>query len=314
MDSGDGFHLERLGRPSPRRAEALRLVLGHPGDSSAQAERRVQHFCEFLGAQSLRIGSVLGASQRGALISAVALVESPGGLGAVLIPAAHGEEAHAPATVALLRTVQQIAWRRPLAMLQALVDHRDAVQANVLAAGGFQFLAELIYLERSAHDAVPHGPLPHDLKFLTFTPSRQREFVEVLSLTYRDSKDCPKLGGMRRAEDILATHRATGLHDPAWWSIATGNGAPAGVLLLSGVHGRPALEVVYMGVVPSFRGQGVGQALLARAVETCRRHGDADLTLAVDRQNTPARRLYQRWSFREVLRRRAWFLPRPADP
>ena len=79
-----------------------------------------------------------------------------------------------------------------------------------------------------------------------------------------------------------------------------------GVLLLNGIAERRALEVVYMGVAPSARGAGVGDALLERAVKVASTVGASTLALAVDERNAPARRLYQRWGFREVGLRDAW--------
>jgi ribosomal protein S18 acetylase RimI-like enzyme len=71
------------------------------------------------------------------------------------------------------------------------------------------------------------------------------------------------------------------------------------------------LEVVYMGVTPEARGQGVGDTLLARAADECARRRAAVLTLAVDSHNHPALDLYQRWAFVETARRRAWIATRP---
>ena len=311
MNGTDAFTIETLEEPSPRRAEALRLVLAARGDSSHHAQRRVHRLEDYVAQQSLVLGPVLGASVLGRLISAVTVIESPGSLGAVFIPAEHTPGLQHAATIALLRHVQACAWERSLAILQALVDPADRAEQNLLAEAGFEFLAELIYLERSAADSCPPTPAPPGLDFVPCSPGHEGLLAQTLELTYEHSRDCPKLTEIRRPSEVVATHRATGIYNPHWWLMATLDGQPAGLLLLAGVHDRRALEVVYMGVVPALRRRGIAQAIMARAVEICRQHDNADLILAVDRDNRPARRLYGRWSLREVARRRAWFAANP---
>ncbi len=52
-------------------------------------------------------------------------------------------------------------------------------------------------------------------------------------------------------------------------------------------------------VVPSRRGRGYGEQLLTALLERARQDGHAALTLSVERGN-PARRLYERFGFREL--------------
>jgi ribosomal protein S18 acetylase RimI-like enzyme len=245
------------------------------------------------------------------LISAALLIESPGRLGAVLIPPSIPYGLKREATVAVLKEMKCCASRDSLAVLQSLLGAEDTEQAALYADAGFEFLAELVYLERPASAASPRFKIAEEPEFAPFTPDTEHLFLHVLGETYRASLDCPPLAGVRRTEDVLATHRATGIFDSNNWQLASLRGRLAGILLLAGVPGRRAYEIVYVGVVPEARGRGVGDALLARAVEVCRRGGEADLTLAVDSNNRPACRLYRRWSFREVQRRQAWFCAVP---
>jgi len=59
-------------------------------------------------------------------------------------------------------------------------------------------------------------------------------------------------------------------------------------------------------VAAEARGKAVGNALLAKALGRATERGRTTVTLAVDSINEPARRLYERWGFREISRRRAW--------
>jgi ribosomal protein S18 acetylase RimI-like enzyme len=63
----------------------------------------------------------------------------------------------------------------------------------------------------------------------------------------------------------------------------------------------PLLNIHDLAVVPGRRGGGIGRALLT-AVEThAREQGYCKLTLEVQDDNTPARHLYERFGFRDVV-------------
>ncbi len=301
------FSIDRLDVSDARRKEAMRLILSQVGESVRDADRRIQRLTEYLEHQPVRMGEVLGAFVSDRLIGAVLLIESPGSLGAVFVPPHEPRGLRRQATVALLHELQERAWRRSLAALQALLAKEDAELARLYADAGFDFLAELAYLERPCQPARPDFETPDGLNLVPFSTENEELFVQVLAATYSASLDCPRLAGTRRPEDVLATHRATGIHDPNHWWVAKLHDRPAGILLLAATAGRRAFEVVYIGVTPEARGRGLGDALLSVALDVCDRDGQADLTLAVDSDNTPANRLYERWGFREVSRRQAWF-------
>ncbi len=206
----------------------------------------------------------------------------------------------------MFEKVQQCAWDRELVLLQVLIDVEVADDAVALRDAGFIYLAELVYMERDLNEPLPERPIADGIEYIPYSHDREDEFIEALEATYVESHDCPRLTGLRKPRDILLGHKHTGEHDPDLWFLALRQDAPAGILLLSGVRGRSCLEIVYMGVCVRHRGQGVGDALMARALHAARERGNNSLTLAVDSINIHARRLYDRWGLREVGRRRAW--------
>ena len=72
---------------------------------------------------------------------------------------------------------------------------------------------------------------------------------------------------------------------------------------------RPACELVYMGVVPEHRGTGLGRALVGQAIRKTRDLGGQVLTVAVDSNNTPARKLYEEAGMRPTRYRHVYYLP-----
>jgi ribosomal protein S18 acetylase RimI-like enzyme len=82
------------------------------------------------------------------------------------------------------------------------------------------------------------------------------------------------------------------------WYILVSSGRLAGLVLLAD-HGSTASELVYMGLAPWARGQGLSSHLLARAVKHCKVRSTSMLICAVDTRNLPALRAYQRCGFKE---------------
>ena len=78
---------------------------------------------------------------------------------------------------------------------------------------------------------------------------------------------------------------------------------PVGVLLLTAVPECGALDLSYLGVVPGARGQGFGRELAGKAIREAVAARAAQLTLAVDARNLPARQLYARLGFEEAQAR-----------
>jgi ribosomal protein S18 acetylase RimI-like enzyme len=66
-------------------------------------------------------------------------------------------------------------------------------------------------------------------------------------------------------------------------------------------HARPLLNIHDLAVVPGRRGKGVGRALLTAAEAHAGELGCCKLTLEVQDDNTPARQLYERFGFRNVV-------------
>lgn len=78
-------------------------------------------------------------------------------------------------------------------------------------------------------------------------------------------------------------------------------GLCVGFIGFSTFAARPLLNIHDLAVVPGRRGSGVGRALLTAAENYARDAGCCKLTLEVQDDNTPARTLYERFGFRDVV-------------
>ncbi len=185
---------------------------------------------------------------------------------------------------------------------QVLLDPRDAARRALFERCGFVRLTDLVYLERGLAPIDEVEPATH-VEWRPYAPTSHADFAYVVQASYVDSLDCPELAGLRPIDAVLAAHQSAGPFDPELWQLACVDGQPAGCILLSRITGAPCAEIVYVGVPPKQRGSGLGRALVQRGIACAARGGASSLLVVVDIRNTVARRLYDRFGFRDLLRR-----------
>jgi len=282
---------------------AMSLELPKTGDSPAIP---VANLLSSAATGAISIDLLIGAFHGDRLTSACLAVVSPGAAAMVILPTDLAESGRFAATVAILRELQRRCQRASIALLEVLVDSGVTGQSRALENAGFRRLTELIYLRRGCES--PHLPDARrdDLTWIQYMPDREALFAEALEHTYVDSKDCPELTGIRPATEVLTGHRSTALFDPTMWWVVQLGGESVGILLLNRLSSGSAVEVEYIGVVPAWRGLGVSDALLHRAVLLARSACVECMALAVDARNQPARRWYARWGFEQIGSKDAW--------
>jgi ribosomal protein S18 acetylase RimI-like enzyme len=116
----------------------------------------------------------------------------------------------------------------------------------------------------------------------------------------------PRGGGQPLSQDVRA-RLISGLrqHPTSRVWLAFDDATPIGVCVgfigFSTFQARPLLNIHDLAVLPGRRGGGVGRTLLAAAELHARESGCCKLTLEVQDDNTPARTLYERFGFRDVI-------------
>lgn len=205
-------------------------------------------------------------------------------------------------------------------VLQALPEPGDGWAETAFRGAGFVCVGDLEYRRRPLSPAE-HKPANRKIEWpvgvrvesIASLPQVERDplLLRVLEESYVDTRDCPELCGMRTTPDILASHYATGVFDPALWFIvfakdASGAEHPVGCMLLSRVPDQRALELVYVGLAVSVRGKGIGPKLMELALQRATEPRIDAITCAVDCRNEPALKLYERFGFGALGRRRAF--------
>ncbi len=294
--------------------QALRMILWQPGLGAGELDERVDILRHYCADHDLSLEHVLVARESNDIISACLCIDSPGRTSAVFIPTLDRHDRRTAILVDLLEQTAANGRKRQIVYLQAMVAP-DSREGQVFREAGYTYLARMLYLESDLTQSfLPISSAP-SLNWETYNNQTHHLFAEVLMGTYEASCDCPLLNGVRDVEDIIAAHRSTGQFDARLWQVAYGPNGPVGVLLLAFIPERWSYEVVYMGLLPSFRGQGYAAALLGQAVKEARERAVMRLTLSVDEANVPARRWYERFGFQESHRRDAWIriLREPQD-
>jgi ribosomal protein S18 acetylase RimI-like enzyme len=285
---------------------ALALVLTGAPILNAAARLEIESLRRLAIRQNLTMELLVAAYAAYEPLSAALALEAPGRTAMVYTPPGRLDGDVGDATRDVLIMLRDRAWLRDLTLLQALIAPEDHDRAVAHRSAGFGFLAELIYMDRAVAVESRNFNSPNRLRIETYREDRRALFLDALELSYVGSQDCPGLAGLRDTEDVLAGHRATGAFDPNDWFVATVDENPVGVLLTAPVGNRSALEIVYMGVSEPWRGKGVANCLMARAIAVARTLRLSTVTLAVDSTNEAARGFYHRWRFKEMTRRRAW--------
>jgi len=206
------------------------------------------------------------------------------------------------------------------AIAQALLDPAERSSERAFLHAGFRRIASLSYMQgripSPKRDRPPTPPpLPDGVTLEHWAPALEADFITALDRTYIDTLDCPELCEIRATSDVLASHLATGEHDPTLWWLIRAEGRPEGALLLNPCPAQSQIELVYLGLGPHLRGKGLGVELLRYAIAVAASKRPERLVVcAVDHRNAPALRVYKILGFQEFAGRNALVLPLTPQP
>jgi ribosomal protein S18 acetylase RimI-like enzyme len=203
---------------------------------------------------------------------------------------------------------------RDIRLAQALPEPKESWATRAFLDAGFRKVGDLAYLRRPMLD-LPDAAPPEWPEGITVEPiadlkgADRARLLAALERSYVDTLDCPELCGLRETEDVLESHRTTGIFNPQLWWIISVRGDPQGCMLFSHCPEHSSVELVYLGISPVLRGKRLGAALLTMGLGALRGVMAEQVTCAVDLRNTPAQRLYARLGFHEFGRRIALVRP-----
>jgi GNAT superfamily N-acetyltransferase len=286
-------------------AETLRFVVGGtrrdiPVALRAEAYERMIRHCG--GRYFLWWGR-----RDGRCLAASLVVAGAGGVGMQFHcpPQAPGVDASIIPLV--MRLASGRALEQGISFVQSLVQPARQVDVGLLEAGGFQRLAELVYMSLDLAGPIqPDGLI--DCQWRTCGQYDESELATVIRGTYDQSLDCPALYGLRALPQVIEGHKASGVFNPQSWWIVDVADRPGGCVLVNDSPSAGDCDLVYLGVVAGSRGRGLGRAMVRHAARWAQRQRRVFMTVAVDSSNTYAMRIYEAEGFRQTERRLAYIL------
>lgn len=306
--------VERVIRvPKQRQSEALERLVSAGTEPARESARR---FIEYASQARISLDAMWAClDDRGRIERTLLAVPSPGRTAMLFVSRPRRPEDVAPAAELIERGSSELGGLG-VHLAQVLLDPRDELERQAYEAGGFTFLATLSYLERAipAPGQAPRCNLPEDVSLQPCTDPHDARWVQALEASYEDTMDCPGLLGLRDTADIIEGHRSVGEFEPGLWTLMSVGDQPAGVLMLNPTPTNRTIELVYLGLAPFARGRGLATQLLRHGLALVAGRPERMMTLAVDEQNTPAIRLYQREGFRRTLRRIAYIRSARSKP
>jgi ribosomal protein S18 acetylase RimI-like enzyme len=251
------------------------------------------------------LAGLQGAYRQNGLVGAIFAQIQPGKTAQVWLPRLIPGE---PATTAVQLLQANIAWlnQNRVELAQMLFEQVSAAEEGLLVSGGYSYLTDLLYLACLPEEFPAIQP-PSALEFLPYQTIRRDLVKNLVTATYRNSLDCPKLNDVRDMESVLKGYQSCGVFRPELWSVIQHEGQAVGCLLLADHPEFDNVELMYMGVRSEMRGRGWGMEIVRFAQWQTHCLGRARLVLAVDALNQPAIKMYSAVGFRAWDRRRVYF-------
>jgi ribosomal protein S18 acetylase RimI-like enzyme len=263
------------------------------------ADGRAEQCRDRLLAGSPASGLFVARNPDGLLCAAVLVQALPGALGVALPPRGDSDAARHAVAASACEWLRD----RGTKVCQAFVTADDTADLAPLERHGFWRVTELASSRRAVGTSFDTPAPPARWRPWDAEPTCAQ--LELLLATHQDTLDCPELNHARTAEEILAGFRPGRDSRSTWWSALDETDRLVGVVQFDGTA-SDALEVSYLGLVPSARGRGLAGALIRFADRVAATGGYRTLNVSVDVRNTPAMKLYARHGFIEYDRRAVW--------
>jgi ribosomal protein S18 acetylase RimI-like enzyme len=290
-----------------RRRAALKVLFSK--FPSSEQEERLSDALSAADRGTLDLSGLWIAEENGEAIGATLIMPQADGVMLVWPPVAQNGARKTAAEIqsALMRAILPELNRRDVTFGQCLLSAEETDEADLAQQFGFEKTAELFFLARGLEEPWPIVTEPRAVEIEQFDEARNfDQFAAVIERTYVDSLDCPRLNGTRNGADAIAGHRLSGEFRSKGWRLYRIADQDAAVLLLNEHPDQDAVELVYFGVAPEFRGKGWGRRLISDALSAAKGWNRAAIFLAVDAANNPANAIYAEFGFQELTRREVW--------
>jgi len=283
-------------------AAALSLLLG--GLEESAVVQQLSMLRKWVARHPSAGYRVLGAF-RGQKLQGAVLIQIQPGRTAVVWPPRLVEGESPDTALRLLRHGLSRLPRPEILMIQSLLQADSGPEAELLLSAGFRHVSDLLFLVCLSETFPTYPPLPK-LQFEPYSAAQHARFARLVDATYEGTLDCPAVNGIRSADNVLEGYRATGDFDPKRWLIVRHQGEDTGCLIITDYPELSVWELIYVALLPAWRGRGWGLEIVRHALHLCRLASRNRLVLAVDAVNQPALKMYaaagfQSWDQKSVF-------------
>ena len=289
-----------------RQAAALRILFSK--FPITEQEERLRDALLSVERGTLDLAGLWVAEDGGEAVGATLIMHQADGVSLVWPPVTlNGIERPSTIRSSLMDAIIEELDRPGIQFGQCLLSPGETEEAELLREFGFEAASELYFLARGLEEPWPEADSPSDVEIEQFDEATNFDrFAALIERTYVESLDCPRLNGTRNGREAIAGHRLSGEFHPRGWRLYRSAGRDAAVLMLNEHSDQDAVELVYFGVAPEFRGRGWGRRLISEALTATRSWNRAAVFLAVDAANNFANGVYAEFGFQELARRIVW--------
>jgi mycothiol synthase len=274
---------------------AFRLIFGYLSDKDRDV--RVANAVRLVHERELEASGILVARAGRDLLGAMVCLPVPGASALVWPPQVLPQTNRTVIEDRLLQYARSWLKQRGCKLAQTMLAAHESCLAIPLERNGFAHITRLWYMKHELDPRTFGESRSQPLSYRTYPQSDTELFHETLVRTYEQTTDCPELNGVRTIDEILKGHRAQGVYDPERWWLALREQRPVGVLLATEIPDWEGWDISYVGVLPEYRRQGIGCALVVKALLEARQSRARQVSLAVDQRNRHAWNLYRRLGF-----------------
>ena len=222
------------------------------------------------------------------------------------IDAAHRRRGHATALVEAALPYVRDVLAYPYLLLY--VPPGENAGRRFAEARGFAYRASLYWMERPAADPCPPPEFPADVVSRAWDPEHDAipAFVDLLNATFADHPT-----PVTWTEPVIRAANAAPEFDPRDILLVAPADDPDRIVAFCRARlypdDRPPYgEVKLIGVLPPWRGRGLGRALLRWGVRHLQGRDVPTIALAVSAANEHALRLYEAHGFRRAVEWPQW--------
>jgi mycothiol synthase len=200
-------------------------------------------------------------------------------------------------SIAQARVLQAAKSNNQLGVVRLRTESLTPAAERLYQQFGFtQQFAEDV-MRRDLQAALPAVPLPPDLVLAEWAPALAGQFFEAYQESFRERPGFP---GWNAEQWIEWATGDEGFH-PQMSLLALDGEQPVGFIICDDAW------IVQVGTHPTWRGRGLGAALIVEALRRFAAAGAEHVTLDVNANNPTAARVYSRLGF-EVVGRRARYV------